>query len=380
MSFLSSSCSLCICAFVQHWLSTHRTDCDSKRHLDETGVFLENHVLCQLHCVLLCWLKIVCLVPSFAQSDFGNWVWKWLTWHKSQALESFPSHEMFVICSHWFIFQADWAVLCDSICLPANTDKSKRFHQTFGLIGFVLRKMWNGFLQHQCHFMSELLLTTVGKPNNLDSSVLFGNQVHCRVFHDNSGALEIANNPKFCSRTKHINQRHHFFRSYVGKHITMYPIATKDQVPDIFTKPLPKEAFNQHHQSLHNGKPKRECKTSQTPVDFPVVLLKSTSTRTAWIFREDYCVDRNSPLEGSYWSNGLPVAAVHVPYTSTWPTYLISTGFHVLQTGIGLLLICLQGIQEATQSLCSQSLQTHKSKGSSAWHLHWLFWSTSSSA
>ena len=36
-------------------------------------------------------------------------------------------------------------------------------------------------------------------------------RVHCRVFEDNSGALEIATNPKFRPRTKHINQRFHFF-------------------------------------------------------------------------------------------------------------------------------------------------------------------------
>ena len=75
-------------------------------------------------------------------------------------------------------------------------------------------------------------------------------QVHCRVFQENSGAIEIANNPKYCPRTKHINQRFHFFRSHVGKHITVHPINTADQVADTFTKPLPEAAFLRHHLSL----------------------------------------------------------------------------------------------------------------------------------
>ena len=75
-------------------------------------------------------------------------------------------------------------------------------------------------------------------------------QVHCRVFQDNSGAVEIANNPKYCPRTKHINQRYHFFRSHIGKHITVLPIATDDQIADTFTKPLPQVAFVKHRLTL----------------------------------------------------------------------------------------------------------------------------------
>ena len=74
--------------------------------------------------------------------------------------------------------------------------------------------------------------------------------VHCRVFQDNSGALEIANNPKYRPRTKHINQRFHFFRSHIGKHLTVLPIDTEDQVADTFTKPLPEGLFIKHRQTL----------------------------------------------------------------------------------------------------------------------------------
>ena len=75
-------------------------------------------------------------------------------------------------------------------------------------------------------------------------------KVHCRVFQDNSGALEIANIPKYRPRTKHINQRFHFFRSYVGKHLSVHPIDTEDQVADVFTKPLADALFKRHRFAL----------------------------------------------------------------------------------------------------------------------------------
>ena len=75
-------------------------------------------------------------------------------------------------------------------------------------------------------------------------------KVHCRVFQDNSGAVEIANNPKYCPRTKHINQRYHFFRSYVGKCLSIHPIDTEEQIADTFTKPLPEALFLKHRFTL----------------------------------------------------------------------------------------------------------------------------------
>ena len=75
-------------------------------------------------------------------------------------------------------------------------------------------------------------------------------QVHCRVFQDNSGAIAIANNPKYRPRTKHINVRYHFFRSQIGKHITVHSINSEDQVADVFTKPLPEVTFLKHRHTL----------------------------------------------------------------------------------------------------------------------------------
>ena len=69
-------------------------------------------------------------------------------------------------------------------------------------------------------------------------------KVTCRLFEDNSGALELARFPKMRQRTKHINQMYHHFRSHVAdKLIELFPIGTASQIGDIFTKPLPRDQF-----------------------------------------------------------------------------------------------------------------------------------------
>jgi len=66
-------------------------------------------------------------------------------------------------------------------------------------------------------------------------------KVHCKVFEDNTGALEIARVHKFRPRTKHLNCRLHHFRSYVGEgpgKISIHKIHTLEQPADMLTKPL----------------------------------------------------------------------------------------------------------------------------------------------
>ena len=68
-------------------------------------------------------------------------------------------------------------------------------------------------------------------------------KVHCKLFEDNSGAIEIAKTEKYRPRTKHLNCRLHHFRYYVDvlKQITIHKIDTKDQPADMLTKPLNEE-------------------------------------------------------------------------------------------------------------------------------------------
>ena len=64
-------------------------------------------------------------------------------------------------------------------------------------------------------------------------------KVHCKVFEDNSGALEMAKIHKYRPRTKHICTKLHHFRDYVTRgEITIHPIDTKDQIADFLTKPV----------------------------------------------------------------------------------------------------------------------------------------------
>jgi hypothetical protein len=61
-------------------------------------------------------------------------------------------------------------------------------------------------------------------------------EVHCKVFEDNSGAVEVATSakhPKMRPRTKHINNKYHHFRESVVKILS---VSTKEMLADILTK------------------------------------------------------------------------------------------------------------------------------------------------
>ena len=65
--------------------------------------------------------------------------------------------------------------------------------------------------------------------------------IYCKVFEDNSGALELARLPKLRPRTKHIN--HHFCKHVQNGLFKIFPIGTKDQTADVLTKALPQNNF-----------------------------------------------------------------------------------------------------------------------------------------
>ena len=67
-----------------------------------------------------------------------------------------------------------------------------------------------------------------------------GPDIHCRVFEDNSGAIEIANTTKYRPRTKHINTQYHHFRYHVDTGLVkLQYIRSADQLADMLTKSLP---------------------------------------------------------------------------------------------------------------------------------------------
>ena len=76
-------------------------------------------------------------------------------------------------------------------------------------------------------------------------------KVHCKVFEDNSGAIELAKVPKMRPRTKHINVVYHHFRHHVENgDVSVLPISTDDQNADLLTKPLPVKLVKRHRMSI----------------------------------------------------------------------------------------------------------------------------------
>ena len=71
--------------------------------------------------------------------------------------------------------------------------------------------------------------------------------VHCKVYGDNSGALEMARVFKYPPRTKFLNVKLHRFRDYVDRgEITIPKISTEDQLVYYLTKPLDEKTYVNH--------------------------------------------------------------------------------------------------------------------------------------
>jgi hypothetical protein len=69
---------------------------------------------------------------------------------------------------------------------------------------------------------------------------------------DNESAIKIAHNPVQHTRTKHIDIRHHFIREHVSSgDIELSYVATKDNLADIFTKPLDEARFRELRHELN---------------------------------------------------------------------------------------------------------------------------------
>ena len=68
---------------------------------------------------------------------------------------------------------------------------------------------------------------------------------------DNTSAISMSKNPTMHSRTTHIPIKYHFLREQVSqKVVKLEYVDTKEQVADIFTKTLPKEAFEHLRQNM----------------------------------------------------------------------------------------------------------------------------------
>lgn len=67
--------------------------------------------------------------------------------------------------------------------------------------------------------------------------------IHCKMFEDNEGAVEMANVLKMRPRLKHLNIKYHFLRRYVEDGmLQVHHITGEHQIANIFTKLLVKIA------------------------------------------------------------------------------------------------------------------------------------------
>ena len=71
------------------------------------------------------------------------------------------------------------------------------------------------------------------------------------ILYDNTSAINISKNLVMHSKTKNIPIKFHFLREQVTKNnIKLEYVETKEQIADIFTKPLPRETFKYLRQKL----------------------------------------------------------------------------------------------------------------------------------
>ena len=75
--------------------------------------------------------------------------------------------------------------------------------------------------------------------------------VHCRLFEDNTGALEIATIHKVRPRTKHLNVQLHHFRSYVDQgDIKILPITSELQRSSLLMHPTSLSTLQRHRMAI----------------------------------------------------------------------------------------------------------------------------------
>ncbi|KAG0574652.1 hypothetical protein KC19_VG280100 [Ceratodon purpureus] len=104
---------------------------------------------------------------------------------------------------------------------------------------------------------SEHMAVTEGTKEALWLRRLFGelriqeSNLPTTIYGDNQGSINLAHNPVYHGRTKHIEVKHHFIREKVASgEIKLEYIPTSDQIADTLTKPLGQTAFERLRNQL----------------------------------------------------------------------------------------------------------------------------------
>jgi hypothetical protein len=90
--------------------------------------------------------------------------------------------------------------------------------------------------------LKRLLLEAVAA---LDIPSAIRTSVRARVFEDNQGAYFLATNHRITNRTRYFLNKWHWFWEHSDE-FELNKVSTHDQIADYFTKPLPRELFDQN--------------------------------------------------------------------------------------------------------------------------------------
>ena len=105
-----------------------------------------------------------------------------------------------------------------------------------------------GILQHLVHTRPDIVVVVNCSNIVWFKQLLAGMKLEIKdlvaIFCDNTSAISISKNPMMHTKTKHIIIKYHFLRELVqDKEVRLEYVNTKEQSANIFTKPLPKDAF-----------------------------------------------------------------------------------------------------------------------------------------
>ena len=115
--------------------------------------------------------------------------------------------------------------------------------------------MYIGILEatRQVILIMELLQELKEAGFNIDSTPP---TIRCKVFEDNSGAMEMATVYKCRPRTKHVATKYHYFRDYVKRgQIIIKAISNNNQPADVLTKLVNKMINNRHYHTIMGSSP-----------------------------------------------------------------------------------------------------------------------------
>ncbi|KAJ4723526.1 Retrovirus-related Pol polyprotein from transposon TNT 1-94 [Melia azedarach] len=86
---------------------------------------------------------------------------------------------------------------------------------------------------------------------NLLKELRWSQEKPTKIYVDNKSAMALAKNPVFHDRSKHIDMRYHYIRECITRNdVHMEYVKSRDQIADIFTKPLKQEDFIRLRNSL----------------------------------------------------------------------------------------------------------------------------------